>query len=341
MRVAVLGAGGGVGRRLARDLAEHPEVGHVQIVDETESFAAGLFRADVAVGCMGADADLELKAAELAVEMGIPFISSCESIATYEALSQLEDKAQAKGTLVLAGLGLSPGLSNLLCRAGADLLDEVSSVEISWVASCVGELGSEALLRAMRALSGPAPVFEDGGWHRTPAGTSVETIYFPEPVGWRKVHLCKGSEVLSLPGSMPAVGHVSTRCGVTERGVDRAARRVAEMSFLSGAARRDRLIGMSRPVLPLLSRLSGPRHTWSALRVDVKGIAEGLPRTVTLGVLDQFANLVSVPLAVGAIMIGRGEIKGSGVLAPEQVIVPGDFFARLAERGVRVGRLDI
>ena len=43
-----------------------------------------------------------------------------------------------------------------------------------------------------------------------------------------------------------------------------------------------------------------------------------------------------LPLAVGALMLGRGEIEKKGVQAPENVIEPDAFFAELAARDIKV-----
>lgn len=354
MRVAVVGAGTAIGRRVARDLAEHPEVAGVELIGEPGQLerATGepagdigvvmgeaLSRADVMIGCQAGDPEGDRSSAEAAIGAGIPYLSTCEGVEAFEAIASLDEKARSSGTLVVPGLGWAPGMTNVLARAGAELMDEVSAVRISWVTSIAGEAGPEALLRAMRSLSGHVPVFEDGGWHRSKTGVDPERVYFPEPVGWRKVHMAEGPEVLTLPETLPAVGHVTVRGGVTETSVDAMARRFSELFALAPSTQRERVMSAARPVLPWIGRLSGARHTWSAARVDVRGVAGGMPRVATFGVLDQYANLMSAPLVAGALMVGRGEIKGSGVLPAETVIAPNDFFVALAERGVRVARL--
>jgi saccharopine dehydrogenase-like NADP-dependent oxidoreductase len=77
------------------------------------------------------------------------------------------------------------------------------------------------------------------------------------------------------------------------------------------------------------------------MRVDIEGVSGNKQRTETFGVMDQFANLVSAPLVTGALMVARGEIKGAGVVPAEAVISPSEFLPALAERGVRVARLQI
>lgn len=350
MRVAVLGAGGETGRRVARDLTEHPAVSRAEYIDiqgkeaheidssASESIAVALSDADVAVGCLEGHIDREIAVGESAISKGIPYLSSCEGGEVVEALKTLNERARASGVLVLAGLGLTPGLSNILAKYGAESIDEVHRVEVSWVISAGGELGSAAFRRAIRSLSGSVPNFAGGAWLRSSAGTLGKLVYFPEPVGWRRVHLCDGGEVLSLPKSLSA-SEVTVRGGVTEKALDRIARKVSEAPSLSRSVRRARLLSSARRLSPWLGRWSGLRHTWSAMRVDVDGSSGGTNRTATFGVMDQYANLVSAPLVAGAVMVARGEIKGAGVLPPEAVISPSDFLSAIAQRGVRVARL--
>ena len=47
-------------------------------------------------------------------------------------------------------------------------------------------------------------------------------------------------------------------------------------------------------------------------------------------------QLTALPLAVGALMLGRGEVRVPGVVAPEACIEPGPFLADLERRDVTV-----
>lgn len=47
-------------------------------------------------------------------------------------------------------------------------------------------------------------------------------------------------------------------------------------------------------------------------------------------------ELTALPLAIGALMLGRGEIRLPGVVAPEDCIDPGPFLVELEKRGVSV-----
>jgi saccharopine dehydrogenase-like NADP-dependent oxidoreductase len=51
--------------------------------------------------------------------------------------------------------------------------------------------------------------------------------------------------------------------------------------------------------------------------------------------LSAVARDTGFPAAVAAVMFCRGEIRGTGVEAPENVVPPEPFFAELKKRGFR------
>ena len=366
IRIAIVGAGSPVGRRLAANLLERDPTLALLVVDADAgraqavaaalgaercgsagmgtgpgSLAAAIAGVDAAVGFLGSDPDLEVFAASGAIEAKVPYMSACEIAPAVEALLGLEEAAQEAGTLVVPGFGWTPGVTNLLARLGAEALDEVRSIRIAWTSSAIGEGTDATILRAVRSFSGSVAVFEEGGWHRKPGGTGDETVFFPEPLGWRTVHVCSGAEVLTLPRSIPGVESVVVMAGVSEVVADRLARGLSGLFPLAPSRRRERLAAVTRPLLPAAGRLRGSgARTWAAARVDVRGIKDDAESVRTFGVLDQPANLAVAPLEAAVVMLATGEIKGTGVLPPEQCVDPAAFFPRLGALGVRAARLD-
>lgn len=364
--IALVGATQAAGRRLAANILERDPSISLLVVDGDRtradafaaevdnprcmpagmgagvgSLAAVLAGADAALGFVGSDVEMETLTASAAIEARVPYISACELAPAVEALLGLDEQAHEAGSLVIPGFGWSPGVTNLLARWAADGLDEVRSVQVAWTTSAIGEGTGTTTMRAVRSFSGSVPVFEDGGWHRKPGGGESETLFFPEPIGWRRVHLCSGPEVLTLPRSLPGVERVVVKAGVSEMVADRLARGLSGLFPLAPSRRRERMAAVARPLLPAAGRVRGSgARTWAAARVDVHGTVAGSERVVTFGVLDQPANLAVAPIEAAALMLAGGEIKGIGVLAPEQAVDPAAFFPKLAELGVRVARLD-
>ena len=245
---------------------------------------------------------------------------------------------------LVAGMSWTPGLSNLLVRMGAERFDRVQSVRVAWCTPRY-DRGEDGLGRLVRASSGQAEVLEDGQRHLRHPGSSAENVFFPEPVGWQRVHVVPASEVDTLPPSLAGLESLVVKGGIG--GVPAAA--LAKMMV-----RPPRLPGLEMPPsadpsaaqqprgpqqskgskgapgpkgrrvgvqarFGLLSRSvasglapSPPQATgWSALRVDVTGRSGGTTTTATYGIVDRLHNLESAPLLVACLMLG-GSGGGSG-----------------------------
>jgi lysine 6-dehydrogenase len=93
----------------------------------------------------------------------------------------------------------------------------------------------------------------------------------------------------------------------------------------------------------------GAPEDFLALRVDVKGLAQGKKIRFRYQLLDHYnrrsgvsamARTTAYPCTSVALLMGRGEIKETGIVTPERIAQdPGLFqfvLGRLAERGVKV-----
>ena len=63
---------------------------------------------------------------------------------------------------------------------------------------------------------------------------------------------------------------------------------------------------------------------------------EGVYDEVSYGAAAHMQELTGVPLAIGALMLARGEIHTPGVFGPEACIDPEAFLSELERRGVAV-----
>src|SRR2546421_5401149 len=162
MQVAVLGAPTSRGRRVVRDLLEHPEVSRVILIGGAdhdvarlaasfdlrraipapvpttlEGISEALDGLDVALACLDSVGDAvgegaseaELTALEAAVATGVPYVTSCEDPGTIAAMFAAK---ASDATLAIPGMSWTPGASNLLVRAGAEQLDAVRAVRVAW-----------------------------------------------------------------------------------------------------------------------------------------------------------------------------------------------------------------
>src|SRR5882724_8137337 len=161
MRVAVFGAPSSRGRRVVRDLLERPGVARVVLIGAADRDSARLAASfdprrvvpapvpptvegisealdglDVGIACLGAmgegASEAELTALEAAVASDVPYVTSCEDPETIEAMFAVK---AGDGALAIPGMSWTPGVSNLLVRAGAEQLDGVRAVRVAWCTS--------------------------------------------------------------------------------------------------------------------------------------------------------------------------------------------------------------
>jgi hypothetical protein len=212
--------------------------------------------------------------------------------------------------------------------AGSD--DSVKEIAIS-VATAWAELeGPSRAIHILMSLSKSS--FEPHGM--------PSLLYFPEPVGWVETFSAAHPELETLPHKFKDLEELRYRVGLVEP----AAMDLMRASVALGAAATDatrrrwaRLIG---PVGKLIGGLPPRRGAWTAARVDVWGDRSGHTATTSLGVVDHFYNLASVPLALCAIELGTKRLQRPGVHAPEDALDARRFLGLLSHRGVRIARLE-
>jgi len=333
-----------------------------------EGIAGALDGANVAVSCLEDRLDgpgqphgqLELTALGAALDAGVPYVSACEDADTLEAMldrapqrceaSPRRDESGARGgaekpgagapatarAIAVVGMSWSPGLSNLLAMAAAQRFDHLDAIRISWSVSRRDE-PTAALARVLAAWSGDAEVIEGGRRGLRPAATRPRRCFFPEPMGWRRVSLARGAEVLTLPAAVGDLNAFHVLGGTDDGPASSLARAAARCPVMPGG------IGRGLGLLTRSVAAAAPGRSrgdgWSGLRVDVEGLRAMGPGTETYGVVDRLDNLESAPLVVASLLLGSGEVTGAGVAPPESAFDPARFLAGLAKRGVRAARL--
>jgi hypothetical protein len=325
-RIAVLGSGGATAL-LSAVLNEDPDVDTVLRGDDLKAATSGT---DLVIGPWVENPEEARSTAIAAMSAGVPYLSPSSSPDVVEALLDLTDQARAAGTLVVAGVGWSPGITNLMVKSAAASLDTVRKVRIGWVASSAGSLSQSALSRAHGLLTGQAMKIEEGTLQAAGAGEGPEPVFFPEPVGWRTLRLARAAEPLSLPASLPDLRDLAVRGALMDP--------LAE-GILRSSAMLPGLGAVSSKLVAIAGKVKASNQPWSAVRADVTGDRDGREETLTFGVVDQLPNLLVAPLIVAVQTLAAMPDRPSGAYATEAVFDPDDYFARLAYRGVRLAAL--
>src|SRR5262249_12584431 len=152
----------------------------------------------------------------------------------------------------------------------------IASIRIAWSLSWRDE-GAD-LGRLLAAWSGDAEVIEAGQRVHCRAGSQPGRRFFPQPVGWQRVSLARGAEILTLPETVGDVRSFHIEAGVDGASAASLARAAARMSRATGAGWPS-LGAVARSAAAVFTTSAARASGWSALRVDVEGRYAGREET--------------------------------------------------------------
>jgi saccharopine dehydrogenase-like NADP-dependent oxidoreductase len=282
----------------------------------SKSYTAALGHAEVvALAVGGPTGDL---AAE-AVAAGVQVACASDHTQNVRALLALDDRARAAGVRVVAGAGMTPGLSCLLAAWLASRLDEVAEVHVA----SFGTGGPACARHHHAALSEVAVEYYDGQRRRRPGSSGRELVWFPEPVGGADCYRLNRPDPDLLHPLFPSARRITTRVS---------------------ASRRDRLTSW----LPMMRR-PHPEGMVGALRVELRGRQGAMSETLIVGALGRPATIAGAVLAQSALWLAAGRglrlaMAGGPVPAAAGLAVmmdhPGAFLAELIGRGVQLSQFE-
>lgn len=356
MNIVVLGGCGDMGSYVVRDLVAHTahtvaiadyRVDRARaLAEEFGDRARGVFvdaedpaslvgvleGADVAVGCIGPFYHFAPQMARAAIAARVSYVDICDDWGPIEEVFGLDEAARAAGVSIVCGLGWTPGITNVMARAGADELDRVETVRVYWGGGAADSEGLAVVAHVLFAINGRVPTYRDGEWVDVPAGADGEVVSFPEPLGRVHVSHCGHPEPMTIPRTIQA-RTVFLKGGLTPNWNNWLGETLVKLGL--GKTHR-RIMTTARIVHRLEGIIGAGGVPCSGARVDVVGVKDGQARTLSYACADKMGRLTGIPAAIGAAMLARGEISRPGVHAPEGIVEPGPFFAALAERGILI-----
>jgi len=258
------------------------------------------------------------------------------------------------GVLFSTGVGMTPGVTDILAKHAVNQCDKVDEVYVNWasfrplaispglVMTTFWEMNPEEKERAY---------YEKGKLHPQPPLKESRVVEFEPPYGPLHVYYVPHPETTTLSKLIPGVKVVKTM-GTWPP---------IEMEFLKqiidfGAFDKKTITHKGKKwvtlqvLADLLSQL--PRGTrtalWGyALRVEVVGQKDGWevrhilttshPPFEKWGRSRAYAKNVAIPMSIGTQLIlnGRAKVK-KGYCSAFEVFEPKEFFAELSKRGIHV-----
>ncbi len=268
-------------------------------------------------------------------------------------LRALDEAARTAGTTYVSGCGASSGLTNMLAKHGARGLETVETIDISFASFRAMAL-SPASIQGVFWEFGPGSergYYAGGKMQPAALFDGARDVDFPLPIGRQTVYYVPHSEVHTLPRNLGA-RNVSIRGTFTPKAM-RLMRSLVEFGFFSPEpvqvagqtlARRDLMAAY-------LAQVPEAREepVWGyGVIVEVAGRSQGQylqrrlwttwPPASEPGWSGPAAwcRCVALPLAVGALLLARGQYSGYGVDAPEAFLPAEPFLTGLAAAGLQV-----
>jgi lysine 6-dehydrogenase len=368
VRIVVLGGAGWVGRHLVSDLAAQPEVDDLVVADIDREQLEGLVaslpagrvtatadvgddetmtrlveNADVLMNCTSAR--LFEKSLSIALRLGVNYADLL-----YQDVSDTQQgSAQAAGVTAISGLGICPGLTNVLVRHAADEYDRLEEVHIGVfhlraIAPSPGLL--DTVLWQFSAECDTRFYFQNGELRRAAPLEGSRLVKFAPPFGEQIVYYVPHPEPVTLSRNFPSL----TFCAV--RGTKRP-------EILNDIAVLNKYGLLSdEPLIPgssLTAREATTIRIWQthggiagdgrgALKVEVVGVRDGerVRREYDVTHPESWGDtglvrMTGVCAAVGAQLLGRHGRTQVGFRDVEAYYNPLEYLDELTARRERDG----
>jgi saccharopine dehydrogenase-like NADP-dependent oxidoreductase len=233
MIITILGGAGFMGAGIVRDLISDRAIIHIttiricdtsrprmealkadlgdprlELVDlevtDPRQLASAIEGADICINCVPTLAGHQMVIFEAAFAARVPYVD-LGGLGTYTVKQIAEhERFKAAGMTAVTGIGADPGMSNVICRAVADELDEIDRINLYWAAELVGDenpvlVPPYSISTVLAEYAHPSTQFLDGKHVTCAPMGGVEVIDLPEPWGRCEFMYSPHSEQLTVP----------------------------------------------------------------------------------------------------------------------------------------------
>ncbi len=273
-------------------------------------------------------------------------------------VAEIKKQAKANGTLIVPGCGVEPGLTEIVARYLAEKLDRLDELHIK----CGGipeepapPMGYKIVFggRQMPLRESDARIVENGKIVPVPRYSGAEAVFFPgvgECEAWHEGFMPWLMELDALKGLK-----LGTQMTCRWPGYAAKVTVLKEIGLLGlEAVDVDGVQVVPKKLLDALLyphvKLEEGERDITLFRVEATGEKNGYPRRYKVEMVDRydevlgFTSMARTTAFTGAIvarMIARGDIKASGFLVPEQIVVGPLFDTLLDELTAATIQLEI
>ncbi|MGX5666723.1 saccharopine dehydrogenase family protein [Rhizobium daejeonense] len=189
---------------LATELGD-PRITLVNLdVTNAEALHAAIAGADLCINCVPTLLGFQMTIFEAALALKVPYMD-LGGLGTYTVKQLAEhERFKAAGVPAVIGCGADPGMSNVICRAVADELDEIDRINLYWAAELVGDenpvlVPPYSVSTVLAEYAHPSTQFYDGKHVECAPMSGSEFLDLPEPWGRCEFMHSPHSEQLTVP----------------------------------------------------------------------------------------------------------------------------------------------
>lgn len=173
-------------------------------VTDPARLASAIAGADICINCVPTLAGHQMVIFEAAFAAKVPYVD-LGGLGTYTVKQIAEhERFKVAGATAVTGVGADPGMSNVICRAVADELDEIDKINLYWAAELVGPenpvlVPPYSVSTVLAEYAHPSTQFLDGRHVTCEPMGGVEMLDLPEPWGHCEFMYSPHSEQLTVP----------------------------------------------------------------------------------------------------------------------------------------------
>ena len=189
---------------LKQELGDHRmELVDLNVTDPV-ALNAAIAGADICINCVPTLLGFQMTIFEAALAAKVPYID-LGGLGTFTVKQLAEhERFKAAGVTAVIGVGADPGMSNVICRAVADELDEIDKINLYWAAELVGEenpvlIPPYSVSTVLAEYAHESTQFYDGKHVTCPPMSGSEFLDLPEPWGRCEFMHSPHSEQLTVP----------------------------------------------------------------------------------------------------------------------------------------------
>jgi saccharopine dehydrogenase-like NADP-dependent oxidoreductase len=363
-KIVVLGGAGEVGRWVSQDLVARDSVAELVIAEVAFDKAAELAET---LGGKARAVQVDPNSPEqlLGELADADLLMNCTSHVFFDSAFDLALKARVNyadliseptdfqreaalnaGITAVSGLGLSPGLTQVLVRHAVDELDIVEEAHISgvsWRTIAPSRGGLETVLWELSNSTTTRQYFQGGRYRQAAYMEGSRCVDFLPPIGRHQVYYVPHPETTSLTRNFPQLSFCATRVSWRDEIMDDM-RVLNKYGLLDPAP----VAGMDGLTIREAIRdriwdvLGGERDDkgWAMnCTVEIVGQhnGQGIIRTYQTGSPDWHhdatGRITGTCAAVGAEILAQRKDSAPGWIDPETIFDPYEFLEALEERG--------